>query len=76
MFRKKNEFGPSFQAWVKILYTDIRSSVLVNGWRSESFPVQRGIRQGCPLSALLCILAAEFMAHIIRMYKRYNSFDT
>ena len=56
---EKMNFGYFFQTWVKILYTDICSSALVNGWISESFPIQRGIRQGCPLSALLFILAAE-----------------
>ena len=35
------------------------SCVLINGWLSESFQVRRGIRQACPLSALLFILATE-----------------
>ena len=65
-------FGTIFQTWIKILYTDIRSSVLVNGWISESFSIQRGIRQGCPLSALLFVLAAEFMSNRIRNNKFIN----
>ena len=62
----KLNFGPSFQKWVKILYTNITSSVFINGWISEMFQIKRGIRQGCPLSALLFILAAEFMANRVR----------
>ena len=48
-------FGPSFRRWVEILYTDIRSSVYVNGFISEAFPISRGVRQGCCLSPLLYV---------------------
>ena len=63
---EKLNFGESFRKWISILYTNISSSVLVNGWISKSFDIERGIRQGCPLSSLLFILAAEFMANRVR----------
>ena len=31
------------------------ASVTNNGWISKYFRIQKGIRQGCPLSALLCL---------------------
>ena len=34
----------------------------MNGWLSESFNLNRGIRQGCPLSALLFITAVEMLS--------------
>ena len=34
-------FGPSFCCWIKLLYTDIRSSVQVNGYLSGFFTVSR-----------------------------------
>ena len=37
----------------------IGSCISMNGWLSESFNLNRGIRQGCPLSALLFIIAVE-----------------
>ena len=43
-------FGDNFIWWVKHLYTDVRSSVLVNGYTSRPFKPSRGVRQGCPLS--------------------------
>ena len=52
-------FSQNFLKWIRILYTDICSSVLVNGHVSESFNVTRSVRQGCPLSPLLYILALE-----------------
>ena len=46
-------FGENFIRWIKLLYTDISSCVGNNGFYS------RGIRQGCPISALLFLLVAE-----------------
>ena len=37
-----------------------------NGYHSEFFQVSQGIRQGCPLSALLFVLVVEIMAANIR----------
>ena len=59
-------FGPSFRAWIRLLYTDVHSAVVVNGFVSESFPVTRGVRQGCPLSPLLYVLAMESLARAVR----------
>ena len=65
-------FGESFKTWIKILYHDINSCVLNNGYSSPFFKIQRGVRQGCPLSALLFILVAEIMAIHIRKSKNIN----
>lgn len=59
-------FKESFIHWVKTFYSNITSCVINNGWRSNSFQVNRGIRQGCPLSALLFIIVAEILAIKIR----------
>jgi len=52
-------FGKNFVEWVKILYTDISSAVKCNGHISRFFNVKRSVRQGCSLSAMLYIVAAE-----------------
>jgi len=52
--------------WVNTLYKNICSSVINNGWQSDFFKISCGIRQGCPLSALLFILVAEILANGIR----------
>ena len=59
-------FGNNFRKWIKILYTDIQSCVSNNGYFSQYFKLSRGIRQGCPISALLFILVSEILAIKIR----------
>ena len=51
---------------MKILYTNISSCSINNGFASEPFTLKRGVRQGCPLSGLLFILAAELLSCSIR----------
>ena len=63
---KAFNFGDNFIRWISILYTKIQSCVSNNGYFSEYFELSRGIRQGCPISALLFILVAEVMAIHIR----------
>ena len=60
-------FGNNFIQWIQILYTDIQSCVLNNGFTSQYFQIMAGIRQGCPISALLFIVAAECLAIYIKV---------
>ena len=63
-------FGPDFQRWVKLFYTDIESAVVINGWTSSFFRPSRGVRQGCPLSPLLYVISIEVLAVCIRTSPR------
>ena len=58
-------FGPDFISWVKLLYNNITSSVMVNGFMSPSFFVQRSVRQGCGLSPLLYVLCIEPLTRMV-----------
>lgn len=42
-----------FIGWLKALYREAESFMLVNGWVGRPFRVGLGVRQGCPLSTLL-----------------------
>ena len=44
-------FGPSFIKWVKTLYYKPVACIKNNGYFSDCFDIQWGIRQGCPVSA-------------------------
>jgi len=63
---EKFNFGPQLRQWINVFYSDIYSSVKCNNWITKSFKVTRGIRQGCPVSALIFVLVAEIMAVKIR----------
>jgi len=43
----------------KTLHTDASSEVIVNGFRTPIFNIQRGVRQGDPLSLFLFLIALE-----------------
>ena len=62
-------FGPEFQRCVSTLLTNTESAINHYGWISQSFQVERGIRQGCPLSPLLFVLAVELLAMKVRSSK-------
>ncbi len=51
------------------MYNNTQSTVINNDHISEFFPLERGVRQGCPLSAYLFILALEMFANKIRADK-------
>ena len=59
-------FGSTFIKFVQLLYTDIKSQVIVNGFCTKSFPIRKGVRQGCGLSPLLFVLVVEVLGKLIR----------
>jgi len=59
-------FGPMFTKWIKILYKDIGAFIEINGALTETVSVERGIRQGCPVSMLLFVLQAEPLLAAVR----------
>ena len=59
-------FGKSFCKWINTIYTKPEGCIKNNGYISEHFELERGIRQGCPVSALLFVLAVEVLALKVR----------
>ena len=66
-------FGPHFHRWIDVVYTDIISNVINNGWHSSPFRLERVVRQGCPLSPLFYCLVVETLGQVIRQYDWGNS---
>ena len=59
-------FKDSFRKWISVIYNDPHLNILTNGWLTRDINPSRGIRQGCPLSALIFILCIETLANQIR----------
>ena len=62
-------FNNIFIDWINTLYKEIGSCIMNNGFTSTFFPITKGIRQGCPLSALLFVITVEILAIEIRTNK-------
>lgn len=47
------------------MYSGAKSCVKCNGVLTDTFPIERSVRQGCPLSALLYSVSTEPLAVLI-----------
>ena len=59
-------FGPSNKKWINLFYTEPQSCVIQNGHISEFFVLERGCRQGDPISPYIFIMCAEILGNLVR----------
>ena len=71
MFKVLKAFGfkQDICRWIETFYTNIKSTVIVNGQPSKWFPICRGCRQGDPISPYLFILCVEILGIMTRENK-------
>uniref|UniRef100_A0A803SS30 Reverse transcriptase domain-containing protein n=1 Tax=Anolis carolinensis TaxID=28377 RepID=A0A803SS30_ANOCA len=60
------DIGFFFKNAIKKIYSQQRARIIINGQLSDTIEVEKGTRQGCPLSPLLFILTAEILLEAIR----------
>ena len=59
-------FGDNFVQWIQLLYSNAFTRININGFLTRPIPLKCGVRQGCPLSALLYVLIIEILALQLR----------
>ena len=69
-------FGENFIKWISVLYNKPLACVSNNGYATDFFQLSRGVRQGCPISALLFILVVEIMAINLKDNENIHGIDT
>ena len=59
-------FGDNFIHWITLLYSNAFTRININGFLTHEIPLKCGVRQGCPLSALLYVMVIELLALQLR----------
>ncbi|KAJ6651484.1 hypothetical protein lerEdw1_020919, partial [Lerista edwardsae] len=64
----------AFVGFLKVLYGGAQVVPVVGGWSGRSLPFETGLRQGCPLSALLYVIALDPLLRAIQADRRLGGF--
>ena len=68
-------FKTSILGWIETFYKNIKSSVIINNSPTPFFPVERGCRQGDPVSPYIFLICSEILAHMIRQSDRIKGYS-
>ena len=55
-------FGPYFRKWIDILLSNRTFCAKNGGYISKEYDMERGVRQGCPISPYMFLLVAEMLS--------------
>lgn len=72
---RKYNIPESLIKTVKELYESAETHIMINGTLSDTFEVNRGVRQGDPLSCLLFDIAIEPLANVMRKSDKLRGYE-
>lgn len=61
-------FPESFLSMIRILFRDASNHVNVNGKLTPDFPINRGVRQGCPIAPYLFLIVSEALNSLVKKH--------
>ena len=61
-------------SWLQTFYNGIKSTVIVNNKPTPWFQIERGCRQGDPISPYIFLVCGEILAHMIRQNPNIKGF--
>lgn len=64
--------GNTWIRWIMCCVTSASISVLVNGSPLDPSPMERGLRQGNPLSPYLFVIAIEGLVQLFKNAERFS----
>lgn len=68
----KKKFGDKFSNAINNIYSSQWTTIRINKEETEEFPVQKGTRQGCPLSPLLFIAVLNVFLGKLQKDEQYK----
>ena len=68
-------FGPNIRQWINIFFTNFRLCVIQNGFTSPFFKIERGCRQGDPVSSYIFLLCVEIMGILFRINREIRGIN-
>lgn len=51
---------------IHLLFKDAIARILINEKSTPSFPLQQGVKQGCPLASYLFLIVGEILNHNVK----------
>lgn len=65
-------FGSKMCKHFQMLFIDVNVWLFINNSLFDSFILQSFIRQGCPLSSFVCLLAIDVLDYLLRKHNQIN----
>ena len=63
---KRIGFSETIVNYIRMMYLNAESCLCINGDLTDFFPIERSVRQGCPLSMILFVIYQEPLHRMLK----------
>ena len=68
------DFPEKYINYIKALYKNAENAIIIDDGLTSFFRIKRGVRQGCPLSCILYVIAIEILGIYFKKDERLSGF--